>query len=116
MIRKELRKFYGPKWRKMRARALALRGHNRCDVCRQPHRWINWAHLSGDPRVPGPLAWLCPSCHSRNDTKFRIAATRRMRAKRSGQLWLTPEMELAAVPARLWPAERRQMDLFGAAA
>ena len=115
-MRRELRKFYGPKWRRKRARALALRGHMRCDQCGLEHRWINWAHLSGDPRVPGALRWLCPICHGILDTPRRIATTRRTQARLHGQMWLSQEIELADLPVRLLPESLAQMELFVEAA
>jgi hypothetical protein len=74
---------------------------------------LNVAHLSHDPADRKRIAVLCPSCHARNDTKQRVAATRRTRARRRGQLWLSVDLELAAVPARLLPPQLRQMELFG---
>jgi hypothetical protein len=35
------------------------------------------------------------------------------RARRRGQLWLSVDLELAAVPARLLAPQLRQMELFG---
>jgi hypothetical protein len=103
-IRPELRHFYGRQWRRKRSYALARRGSESCQQCGQQHRMLNWAHLSGDPRIAGPMGWLCPSCHARHDTRFRIAATRRTRARRSGQRWLSPEIEWGYLPMYLWPA------------
>ena len=55
---------------------------------------------------------LCPSCHAKNDTSQRIAMTRRTRAERRGQFWLTEELRLAPFPVRTWPLQLRQLDLF----
>lgn len=115
-MRQELRRFYGPKWRRKRATALALRGHNRCDHCHKPHPMINWAHLAGDPRRSGKMAWLCPTCHGIHDTPFRIAVTRRTQARKRGQLWLSQEIELAPAPVQTWPDPLRQLALFEDAA
>lgn len=48
---------------------------------------------------------LCPACHARHDTQQRVAMTRRTRAQRVGQLWLTPELEHA--PYASWMIPRR---------
>ncbi len=73
---------------------------------------LNIAHLSHDPADRLHLAVLCPSCHSRNDTPQRVAVTRRTLAYRREQMWLSRDLELAAVPVRLLPLELRQLDLF----
>lgn len=112
-MRAEMRKFYGPTWRRRRAHALMLRGHMRCDKCGQPHHMINWAHLAGDPRVKGEMGWLCPHCHGVHDTPYRIAMTRRTQARKRGQLWLSAEIEFAPLPVKMWPDELRQIPLFG---
>ncbi len=83
-----------------------------CQRCGQPHRLLNVAHLSHDPADREFLAVLCPSCHAKNDTPQRIAMTRRTKADRRGQLWLSEEIRLAPFPVRTWPARLRQMDLF----
>jgi hypothetical protein len=95
----------------------------RCDRCQIEHPMINWCHLSGDPRLPGKMGWLCPSCHGRNDTPQRVLVTRRTRARKHGQLWLTPDLEYAHLPMILWPArvirrieDENQLPLFGTAA
>ena len=64
---------------------------------------LNRAHLSHDPLDPENLAFLCPSCHARNDTPQRVAMTRRTRAERAGQLWLDEEIRLGPYPVRTWP-------------
>jgi hypothetical protein len=51
---------------------------------------------------------LCPACHARHDTPQRVAMTRRTRARRAGQLWLTPELEY--VPYASWMVTRRVLD------
>src|SRR3982751_4441836 len=74
--------------------------------------YLNAAHLSHDPRDNVRVAVLCPACHSRHDTPQRIAMTRRTRARRSGQLWLLPEIEFARGErvsrtfATSWPCEK----------
>jgi hypothetical protein len=73
---------------------------------------LNVAHLSHDPADRLRVAVLCPSCHARHDTKQRIATTRRTRAQRHGQLWLSVDFELACVPARLILPKLRQLELF----
>ena len=110
-IRVEDRKYYGARWRKLRLAALEAAG-NVCQRCGRAHRLLNLAHLSHDPADQRSLMVLCPSCHAKNDTPQRIAMTRRTRAKRRGQLWLSEEVQLAPFPLRTWPLRLRQMDLF----
>jgi len=110
-IRADNRKYYDAKWRKFRLAMLEAAG-NVCERCGKPHRLLNVAHLSHDPADHRFLAVLCPSCHSKNDTAQRIAMTRRTRAEKRGQLWLTDEMRLAPFPVRTWPLRLRQLDLF----
>ena len=110
-IRSDNRKYYDARWRKLRLAVLEAAG-NICERCGKPHRLLNVAHLQHDPADQRFLAVLCPSCHSKNDTPQRIAMTRRTRAKRRGQLWLTDEIRLAPFPLRTWPLWLRQMDLF----
>ncbi len=110
-IRAEYRKYYDARWRKFRLAMIAAAG-GVCQNCGKPHRLLNVAHLSHDPADRQGLTVLCPSCHAKHDTPQRIAMTRRTRAKRSGQMWLTEEMQLAPVPLRMWPARLRQMNLF----
>lgn len=38
--------------------------------------------------------------------------TRRTKAMRRGQLWISEEIRFAPLPVRLWPLAIRQMDLF----
>ena len=114
-IRPELRKYYGAEWRRYRETLLALAGH-RCARCGTGHTHLNAAHVHHDPRNGQLITILCPACHSRHDTPQRVAMTRRTRAKRSGQLWLTPEIEYA--PYASWMVPRRvleeaQLGLFG---
>lgn len=123
-MRKEMRKFYGVRWQAARRKALAeylktlgLQPGDTppCQRCQKPHNMLNWAHLNHDPGRPREMGWLCPSCHGKNDTPQRIAMTRRRRAKRVRQMWLTPELEWAPYPERLWPDPLRQLPLFEAA-
>ncbi len=117
-IRPELPKYYGPEWRRYRETLLALAGH-RCAQCGREHNYLNAAHVHHDPRNGQLIAILCPSCHSRHDTRQRVAMTRRTRARRAGQLWLSPEIEYA--PYASWMIPRRVVngrqfalfDLFG---
>jgi 5-methylcytosine-specific restriction endonuclease McrA len=110
-IRPEYRKYYGTRWRKFRLAVIEAAG-NQCQRCGRTHRWLNLAHLSHDPADRSSLAVLCPSCHSKNDTRQRLAMTRRTRAMRRGQLWLSEEIRFAPLPVRMWPLALRQMDLF----
>ena len=110
-IRPEYRKYYGARWRKIRAMMLEAAG-NVCQMCHRPHRLLNVAHLSPDPADRGSLTVLCPSCHSRRNAAQRLAMTRRTRARKRGQMWLSGELEVAPMPVRLWPMRLRQMDLF----
>jgi hypothetical protein len=114
-IRPELRKYYQAEWRCYRLTLLHLCGH-RCTKCGAGHRYLNAAHMNHDPRNGQFVTILCPSCHARNDTAQRVAMTRRSRARRCGQLWLSPEIEYA--PYASWMIPRRvldaaQMSLFG---
>jgi len=110
-IRPEYRQFYDARWRKFRVIALHAAG-NVCERCGKPHRLLNVAHLSHDPANRLWVAVLCPSCHAKNDTPQRVAMTRRTRARRRGQLWLTEEIRLSPFPMRTWPVQVRQLDLF----
>ena len=110
-MRAENRKYYDARWRKFRL--ILVEGAGKvCQRCGKPHRLLNVAHLSHDPRDQKLLAVLCPSCHAKNDTPQRIAMTRRTWAQRRGQLWLSEEIRLAPFPLRDWPAELRQRRLF----
>ncbi|MGH9628200.1 MAG: hypothetical protein ACRD7E_07660 [Bryobacteraceae bacterium] len=120
-MRKEMRKFYGPRWQA--ARSVALSAYRKslglppgaaapCERCRLPYSMLNWAHLNHDPANACAMAWLCPSCHGKHDTPQRIAMTRRKRAKRYGQLWLSAELQWSAYPPRMWPDRLRQLPLF----
>jgi hypothetical protein len=71
-----------------------------CQRCGKPHRLLNVAHLTHDPTDREFLAVLCPRCHAKNDTRQRIAMTRRTWAQRRGQLWLSEEIRLAPFPIR----------------
>lgn len=106
-IRREFRRYYGARWRRERLVALAQADY-RCALCGREHRLLNWAHVEHDPRSPR-RAVLCPSCHARHDAKQRWARTRRTRARRAGQVWLSKEIELAPEPLWLWPASLLQL-------
>jgi hypothetical protein len=110
-IQPQYRKYYDARWRRFRLEMLKVAG-NVCERCRKPHRLLNVAHLSHDPADRTSIAVLCPSCHARNDTPQRIAMTRRSRARKKGQLWLSEEIRLAPFPVRTWPLRARQLDLF----
>jgi 5-methylcytosine-specific restriction endonuclease McrA len=110
-IRPENRRYYDARWRQFRVALLAAAGHV-CQRCGKPHRLLNVAHLTHDPTDQRLVAVLCPACHSRNDTPQRIAMTRRTRAQRRGQLWLSEEIRLAPFPLRTWPLELQQYGLF----
>ena len=73
-IRPEYRKFYRTDWRRLRLQLIEHAG-NVCEACRKPHSLFNVAHLLHDPQDRLHLAVLCPSCHSRHDTKQRVAVT-----------------------------------------
>jgi 5-methylcytosine-specific restriction endonuclease McrA len=110
-IRAEYRKYYDARWRKFRLSMLEAAG-NVCQICHQPHRLLNVVHLSHDPADRKSLTVLCPSCHSKFATAQRIAMTRRTRARKYGQMWLSEELEVAPLPVRMWPMRLRQMNLF----
>lgn len=110
-IRDDYKKYYDARWRKFRLAVIEAAG-NVCQRCGKPHRLLNVAHLSHDPADRRSLAVLCPSCHSKNDTPQRVAMTRRTRAQKRGQMWLTDEIRWAPYPVRTWPMRLRQMDLF----
>jgi hypothetical protein len=109
-IRADNRKYYGRRWRKFRLSVLAAAG-NMCERCGRAHRLLNVAHLTHDPTDHNFLAVLCPRCHARNDTPQRIAMTRRTRAERRGQFWLSEELRLSPFPMRSWPVALRQFTL-----
>ena len=69
-----IRKLYRAAWRRFRLTMLEAAG-NVCQRCGRAHRMLNVAHLSHDPADRKRIAVLCPSCHARNDTKQRVAAT-----------------------------------------
>jgi 5-methylcytosine-specific restriction endonuclease McrA len=110
-IRPEYRKYYRGSWQKFRLAVLEEVG-KRCQHCGREHRMLNLAHLSHDPADRVALAVLCPSCHAKHDTAQRLAMTRRTRALRRGQLWLSEEIKLAPFPPRTWPDHVRQLKLF----
>jgi hypothetical protein len=104
MIRPEYRKFYGPAWRAYRADLIRVRGA-RCSVCGGEFRkYLNLCHLTHDPRSSA-VALMCASDHRRHDALHSRAVARRTLARRFGQLWLSPELEWAPLPA--WMAPRR---------
>jgi hypothetical protein len=109
-IRAENRHYYDARWRKFRLVMLETAGHV-CQRCAKPHRLLNVAHLTHDPTDKQFLAVLCPSCHAKNDTAQRIAMTRRTRAERCGQIWLSEELRFAPFPLRTWPLQLRQLVL-----
>lgn len=110
-IRAEQRKYYDARWRRFRLAVLEAAGRV-CQQCGISHRMLNVAHLSHDPADREFIMVLCPSCHAKNDTPQRISMTRRTRAKKRGQMWLSKDIELAPFPPRTWPLWLRQMDLF----
>lgn len=111
-IRRELRKYYGPVWRRYRHALIAAHG-NRCTVCgRTVTKWLNVCHLSHDPRTSS-VALMCPADHNRHDAGHRLAVGRRNRARRYGQLWLWPEVADAPFPAWMRPrVKEKQEGLF----
>ena len=110
-IRPEYRIFYRADWKRLRVAMIEQAGST-CENCHRPHRMLNVAHLSHDPQDRLHLAVLCPSCHSKHDTRQRVTVTRRTRAYRRGQAWLSKELEFAPLPVRLLPIELRQLELF----
>jgi hypothetical protein len=114
-IRPELRKFYRAPWRAYRRVLIELAG-GKCVKCHAPHPMLNGAHPHHDPRDGTQVCIWCPSCHARHDAPHRLAVMRRTRARRTGQLWLLPELEYAADPAWMTPAavlRAAQQELFG---
>ena len=113
-IRPELRKYYGPEWKAWRLVLIGTLGTH-CSVCgRDVPKWLNFAHLDHNPRTPRVVP-MCPSCHARNDSRQRWAMTRRTRARRHGQLWLSVELEFAPYPESFWPRRAilaQQLSLF----
>jgi hypothetical protein len=88
---------------------------NKCANCGNGHKYLSGAHVHHDPRNGQLITILCPACHARHDTPQRIAMTRRTRARRVSQLWLTTELEYA--PYASWMIPRRvvtasQLGLF----
>lgn len=115
-IAKELRRFYGSEWRRYRAELIAAHG-SICSACRaEVAKYLNLAHLDHDQRT-SRVALLCMPCHNRHDAAHRLAIWRRRRAKRYGQLWLSPELEWApyppwSIPPRFRTALEVQGSLF----
>jgi hypothetical protein len=114
-LRREVRKFYDKAWRDYRQVLMSING-TACSVCLcDVPRYLNFAHLTHDPRNNALVAGMCASCHAIHDTKQRIAMTRRTRARRAGQTWLWVEVEWAPYPESFWPRRvimSRQLDLF----
>lgn len=52
-------------------------------------------HLPGDERDEN-LKALCQYCHLHHDLQFHMANSRRTRARKVGQLWLSQELEATA--------------------
>jgi hypothetical protein len=103
-IRPDQRQFYGPDHRRYRAALIAVHGA-RCQRCgAETPRYLNLVHLQRDPRS-NLIALYCPACHGSYDWGINFGRARRTRAKRSGQLWLLPEIEWAPYPARMIPDE-----------
>jgi hypothetical protein len=94
-IRAELRRHYGPAWKRFRLALIAEHG-TICETCkRDAGRRINGAHSDHDPQNAAGVKLWCPSCHARHDAPHRLAIMRRRRAAAAGQLWLLPEIEWA---------------------
>ena len=91
-IRAEIRGHYGAAHRRLRAALIDELGP-RCQKCKRLHPRINLAHLTHDATNLVAVTLLCPSCHAKHDTHQRVAMTRRTRARRDGQMWLTPQVE-----------------------
>jgi len=106
-IRPELRRFYGAAHRRLRLELIAALG-DFCQRCKKTHKRLNLAHLTHDPTNTTAVTLLCPSCHAKLDTPQRLAMTRRTRARRHGQGWLSPGMEWAPYPA--WAIPERERD------
>ena len=98
MIRAAYKSFYGREWRAYRRALIAIRGAVCRDCGRAITRYVNLCHETHDPRTSS-VKIVCPGCHSRRDSRHRLAVIRRRRAEASGQLWLLPELEFASVPA-----------------
>jgi hypothetical protein len=96
-IRAEHRQFYRSKaWRTFRLELIEAAGGEICSKCGiELAQGINGAHQDHDPRNPGSVPLMCPSCHARHDARHRIAIQRRNEARKTGQLWLAPEFEWA---------------------
>jgi len=74
------------------------------------HRWVHIiltiAHLDHNPHHNDDLNLqaLCQWCHLKHDVRFHHANARRTRAARSGQAWLTPELEQGVTPCNPSPS------------
>jgi len=114
-LRKERRRFYGPKWRAFRLELIEEEGRA-CTTCDTEHPMINLAHTDHDPKNKASVRRMCPSCHARHDAGHRIAIMRRRKATETGQTWLLEELEYAPlasweIPARVYD-RMMQMSLF----
>lgn len=98
-IRRELRKFYGRTHRAYRAALIAIHGAY-CSTCkRHTPRYLNLTHEQHDPAASGIVSLKCARCHAVFDARHSYAVRRRSRARRTGQLWLLPELEYAPYAA-----------------
>lgn len=99
------RKFYGPAWRRFRARMIQAHGAICMNCGKHTPRYLALAHVSHDPRSSEVRLW-CAGCHARNDRRQSFAMRRRNRAKRYGQGWLWAELAWAPFPAWMRPREK----------
>ena len=98
MIRPSYRAFYGPAWRAFRLALIASHGAWCRDCGLAIERYVQCSHETHDPKNSS-IVIRCVSCHTRRDTRHRLAVMRRRRAEAAGQLWLMPEIKWAASPA-----------------
>lgn len=114
-IHRDLRRLYGVTWRRFRARLIEIHGA-RCERCgRDCPRYLNLAHRFHAPARSSVIDRLCPSCHARQDARHSYAVRRRTRARQLGQMWLSGEIEFAAMPLAEVPASvlaAMQRELF----
>lgn len=102
-LRPETRRYYGAEHRARRIHLIREAGGQICSRCGiELAARINAAHLNHNPAEPAD-ALLCASCHAMNDAAHRLAMWRRSRSRRTGQLWLMPEIEWAPYPAQEIP-------------
>jgi len=97
-LRPEIRFLYGAAHRKLRAELIAIHGRT-CTKCKRYHARVNLAHLTHDATNKTLVTLLCPSCHAKYDARQRHAMTRRTRAERRGQLWLTDALKYSPFAA-----------------